>query len=134
MIIANGTTVAVIDGSHFKLFRNKGHEPDIELVAEPEPQLHKASVGSGGRHRNTTANPDRSRLREDNFAASVAAFLNREVLAGRIGDLVIVADARSLGELRRHFHHAVPDKLSGEVEKNLTHLSVHQIAKILQAE
>ena len=89
-------------------------------------------MGSGGRHRNTTANPDRSRLREDNFAASVTAFLNREVLAGRIGSLVIVADARSLGELRRHFHHAVSDKLAGEVEKNLPHLSAREIAATLQ--
>ncbi len=133
VIIANGTIVAVVDGSHFRLFRNRGREPDIELVAEPEPDLHKANMGSGGRHRSTTANPDRSRIREDNFAASVAAYLNREVLAGRIGHLVVVADARTLGELRLHFHHSLSDRLAGQVEKDLTGLPVRGIENALRA-
>lgn len=133
MIIANGTIVAVVDGAHLRLFRNKGREPDIKLVAEPEPRLEHANVGSGGRHRSSTANPDRSRLQEDDFAAAVAAYLNHEALAGRIGNLVIVADARTLGELRRHFHHALADRLAGQVEKDLTGLPIRGIEKALRA-
>lgn len=133
MIVTNGTTVAIVDGAHVRLFRNMGHEPEIRLVAEPSPQLDAANVGSGARHRSSTANPDRSRLREDNFAAAVAGYLNEEALSGRIDRLVIVADARTLGEMRRHFHNALTEKLSGQIEKNLTGFPVSEIEHALRA-
>jgi protein required for attachment to host cells len=133
MILANGTILAVVDGAHVKLFRNQGHEPEIRLVPEPDPDLEPANIGSGARHRNSAANPDRSRLREDNFAAAVAGYLNERALSGRIDRLVIVADARTLGEMRRHFHGALSAKLSGQIEKNLTGFPVSEIEDAVRA-
>ncbi len=133
MIIANGTIVAVVDGAHARLFRNRGREPDIDLVADHDPDLGAKNVGSGGRHRSSTANPDRSRLREDDFAASVAGHLNAQALAGRLERLVIVADARTLGEMRRHFHRALSARLVGVVEKDLTGLPPGAIEDALRA-
>lgn len=131
MILQNGTIVAVIDGEHMRLFRNRGREPHVELVAEPDPHLDAVNVGSGGRHRSTSANPDRSRLREDDFVAAAAGYLNEEALAGRIDRIVIVADPRTLGELRKRFHITLVDKLAGQLAKDLTGLSVRAIEDAL---
>ncbi len=132
MIVANGAIVAVVDGQHARLFRNRGHEPDIDLVAEPAPRLDPTHAGSGGRHRSSTANPDRSRQREDDFAAAVAAHLNAEALAGRIATLVLVADARTLGEMRRHFTPALSSRLAGEIEKDLAGFAPKAIEEALR--
>ncbi|TIP13967.1 host attachment protein [Mesorhizobium sp.] len=131
MILANGTLVAVIDGDKLRLFRNKGHEPRIDLVEMPEPGLHLANTGSGGRHRSSTANPDDSRLREDDFAAAMAAYLNREALTEAFEHVVVIADPRTLGELRRHFQAPLRAKLVGELAKDLAKHSTEAIENTL---
>ena len=119
MILPNGTLVAVLDGTSMRLFHNRGHEPHIELVPLDAPDLGAANAGSGTRHHSSTANPDNSRLHEDNFAAAAAAYLNGEALAGRIDHAVVIADPRTLGELRKHFRDALSAKLVGELPRNL---------------
>ena len=131
MILPNDTTVAVADGTKFRMFRNKGVEPRIELVEMGEADIDVRNQGSGGRHESGAANPDSSRVEEDNFAASVACFLNRQVLDGRIGGLFVIADPRTLGELRRHFHKAVEAKLVGDLAKDLTGQPVSAIEAAL---
>jgi protein required for attachment to host cells len=120
MILPNGAVVVVIDGATMRLFRNMGHEPYIDLTSLPAPDLGASKAGSGARHRSSLANPDSRRLQEDDFAAAAADYLNREALAGRIEQLVIIADPRTLGELRRHYHDALTAKLIGEIVKDLT--------------
>ncbi len=131
MILANGTLVAVTDGEKLRLFRNKGHEPRIDLVELREPALQAASTGSGGRHRSSTANPDDSRLREDDFVAAVAEYLNREALTEAFEHLVVIADPRTLGELRKHVQATLKAKLVGEVGKDLAKHPVEAIEKTL---
>lgn len=131
MILPNGTLVAVLDGASMRLFRNKGHEPHIELAPLATPDLDKANAGSGGRHHSSAANPDLSRLSEDNFAAAAAAHLNGEALAGRMSHVVVIADPRTLGEMRKHFHEALSAKLIGELDRNLTHQTPSEIESAL---
>lgn len=128
MILPNGTTVAVVDGGALRLFRNKGHEPRIELVALSGPDIEVVNGGSGARHRSAAANPDETRLREDDFAATAASLLNKRVLDGGIEKLFVVADPRTLGEMRRHFHEALKAQLVGTVAKDLTGHDVDSIA------
>jgi protein required for attachment to host cells len=120
MIIPNDTTIAVVDGTRFRLFRNKGAEPHIQLVELAQPEVDARNQGSGGRHHTGSANPDDSRIAEDNFAAGVADFLNRQVLDGKITGLFVIADPRTLGELRRHYHKTVEANLVGELAKDFT--------------
>jgi protein required for attachment to host cells len=75
----------------------------------------------------TSANPDRSRLDEDDFAAGVANHLNRLALGGEIASLFVIADPRTLGELRRHFHEVTMEKLIGDLARDLTGSSVEAI-------
>jgi protein required for attachment to host cells len=133
MILPNGAIVAVVDGERMRLFRNIGHEPHIDLADLPEPDLGAGNTGSGSRHHSSSANPDGRRLEEDDFAAAAAGYLNREVLAGKIEQLVIVADPRTLGELRKHFHDVLAAKLIGQLAKDLTGRSGEAIKTAIAA-
>jgi protein required for attachment to host cells len=131
MIIPNDATIAVVDGTKLRLFRNKAAEPNIKLVEESEPKVDAHNQGSGLRHQNSSANPDADRAEEDSFAAAAAEALNRRVLDGEIDSLVVIADARTLGEMRRHFHKTLEAKLVGDLTKNLTNSSIKDIEAVL---
>ncbi|MGO4562537.1 baeRF12 domain-containing protein [Rhizobiales bacterium 3FA27D7] len=131
MILPNDTTVAVVDGEKLRLFRNKGVEPCIRLVEETVSDVQPVNQGSGARHRSTSANPDRWRLEEDDFAASAAAHLNRLMLGGEIISLFVIADSRTLGELRRHYHGVTRENLLGDLAKDLTGSSIETIEAAL---
>lgn len=131
MILPNDATVAVVDGEKLHLFRNKGHEPHISLNALHIPDLAVANEGSGARHRSVSANPDAARLEEDDFATAATGYLNRQVLAGQISALFLIADPRTLGEMRRHYHAELKSRLVGELAKDLTGASVETIEAAL---
>ena len=59
--------------------------------------------------------------------------LNSHVLEGKISALIIVAAPRTLGELRKHYHQKLSAVLVGEVAKDLTGHSVHDVEKALAA-
>lgn len=131
MIVAHGTVVAVTDGEKLRIFCNKGHEPQIDLVELPELALHVGDTGSGGQHRGSTANPDGSRPRDDDFAAAVAASLNREAQMEAFEHLVVIADPRTLGKLRKHFRAPLRSRLVGELAKDLAKHSAKAIQDTL---
>ncbi|MDX8449469.1 MULTISPECIES: host attachment protein [Mesorhizobium] len=45
--------------------------------------------------------PNATRLREDDFAASIASYLNRRVREEACEHLLVIADPRTLGEMRK---------------------------------
>ncbi|ODN72236.1 host attachment family protein [Methylobrevis pamukkalensis] len=132
MILPNGTTVAVADGRTLLLFRNRAHEPDIDLEPLEVPQIEGDTRGSGARHRSSSANPDDARLGEDGFAAAAADHLNRQALGGHIERLFVIADPRTLGELRRHFHGVLASRVVGDLAKDLVDRSVGEIEAALR--
>ena len=131
MILPNDTTVAVADGRSLRLFRNRGAEPRIDLVELDTPDLQVENRGSGVRHRSVPANPDASRLDEDDFAAAAAQWLNQQVLDGAIGKLFVIADPRTLGEVRRHYHAATTAAIVGELAKDFSHHTAEAIEAAL---
>ena len=133
MKLANGTIVAVADGENLNLFRNDGDEGDLRLEAMPSTDVDTANTGSGGRHQSSAGNPDESQQAEDNFSAGIADQLNRQVLTGKIKNLVIIAAPRTLGELRKHYHKALSAVLGGEIDKDLTGHSLQDIEKAVAA-
>ena len=131
MMLPNNAVVAVADGGKLLLFRNHGTDQAVKLMAEPDPVFDATNTGSGSRHHSSSANPDSSRLGEDDFSASVAGYLNNQALNGKLDSVVIVADPRTLGELRVHFHKALEAKIIGQVAKDLTGQSIDQIEATL---
>ena len=133
MQLAKGATIAVADGEKFNLFRNTGDEAHPSLTALSTAEIGTDNKGSGGRHHSSSGNPDDSQIAEDSFAAGTAALLNKQVLAGKISHLVVVAAPRTLGELRKHYHAKLSDVLVGEIAKDLTGHSVKDIEKTIAA-
>jgi protein required for attachment to host cells len=131
LILPPGTTVAVADGATLRLFRNKGVKPGVHLVEITSPRLGSTNSGSGARHHTGSANPDARRIVEDDFAAATAAFLNKRSLDGTIEQLVVIADPRTLGELRKHFHADLSGKIVGELAKDLSRRPLEDIASII---
>lgn len=121
MQFPQGTTIAVTDGKQLHVYRNIGNDIHLRLAPLPEPDIHAQGKGSGLRHHNSAANPDRHRLEEDGFSAAVAGWLNNQVLSGQIQKLFVVAPPRALGELRRHYHPKLQEQLLGELHKEHTH-------------
>lgn len=89
--------------------------------------------GTGPSHQSSSANPDSSQIEEDSFAAGTADLLNRQVLGGQIGKLIVIAAPRTLGELRKHYHQKLSAVLVGEIPKDLTGHSAQEIAKVVAA-
>ncbi|HEY0853335.1 MAG TPA: host attachment protein [Devosia sp.] len=133
MILPNGAIVAVADGHDLSLYRNTGTETRLELAAMDHGELDPGNAGSGGRHRNDSANPDPDRAGEDAFAASAAEALNKLVLGdSAITGVVVIADPRSLGELRRNYHPTLRAKLIGELHKDLSGRPLAEISAAIQ--
>ncbi len=133
MQLPKDATIAVADGETLELYRNSGDEKNPKLTALPETSISGDNKSAGTRHRSSAANPDNSRLEEDSFAAATASWLNREVLEGRIDQLVVIAAPKTLGELRKHYHKALEAKLVGELSKEFTGRPIAEIESALAA-
>ncbi|MBO0903382.1 host attachment family protein [Jiella sonneratiae] len=132
MILPNGAIVAVADGTTLKLFRNRAAEPHIDLAVWDDPEIAAKNPGSGGRHRLSSANPDSDRGAEDGFAAGIAACLNQMALDHGFDHLFLIADPRTLGELRRHFHPRLRSRIVGELSKDLTAHPAEDVAEAIR--
>jgi protein required for attachment to host cells len=131
MQIPNNTVVAVADGEKLHMFLNSGDERDLKLVALDDVDIDAASTGSASAGRNSSANPDGGQAEEAGFAVGIAEMLNRRVLSRKVTSLVVIAAPRTLGELRKHYHKSLEAILIGELPKDLTGHSLHDIEKAL---
>src|SRR5690348_5358129 len=127
MILPHGTVVVVADGTTLKLFRNRGAEPELDLAEFGHPAINLGNPGSGLRHHSDSSNPDPHRKAEDSFAAASAGHLNRLALDGSLERLFVIADPRTLGEMRKHFHSTLQGKIVGELPKDLIDHPVQEI-------
>ncbi|HYE47410.1 MAG TPA: host attachment protein [Caulobacter sp.] len=133
MQLPKGATVAVADGEKFNLFRNAGDEGDLKLTALAHEAVDAGHQGATpGRH-GSSANPDGGQDREDGFSAGVVALLNKQVLAGQITDLLIIAAPRTLGAIRPQYHARLSAALVGEIAKDLTGHALQDVEKAIAA-
>ena len=133
MLLPTGTMVAVADGEKLNLFRNTGHEDSPKLTAEHDTAIDQDNHGSGARHHTSSANPDHGQVEEDSHSAGVAALLNKDAISGKTKHLVVIASPRALGELRKHYSKQLSAVLLGEIDKDLTGHSIHDIEKAIAA-
>ncbi|WP_375402373.1 host attachment family protein [uncultured Sphingomonas sp.] len=96
----------------------------------------QGSAGGGGAQfaqgGGTMGEADYHQLEEDRFAAECAEMLRKRALARKYDRLVVVAPAKTLGELRKHYHKEVQSRLVGELAKDLTGHSVPDIEAALK--
>ncbi|WP_340312937.1 host attachment family protein [Rhizorhabdus argentea] len=81
--------------------------------------------------RGTMGETDFHQLEEDRFAEEIAEMLRKRALSNNFETLIIAAPPRTLGELRKHYHKEVKERLAGEIDKDLTGHTVPQIEEAL---
>ncbi|WP_260922922.1 host attachment protein [Novosphingobium sp. 9] len=140
MLLPNGTVLAIVDGSHFELYRNTGIEAEPMLTAITTPELAATNFSAGHRrsdeprrHQVRTGDGSNDSFDESAHVAAVTGWLNRQVMEHEIDQLVVVADPRSLGEMRRHYHKSLKGALVAEVPKTMTGRPPAEIVRVLHA-
>lgn len=118
MLLPHGTLIALVDGHHLELYRNTGDEAAPDLAPLDAPKFDSANH-SGGSHRSSTGNHADSLVNEDAHAAAAAEWLNDQVLAHKVKDIVLFAAPRTLGELRKHLRKGTEQAILKQYDKDL---------------
>ena len=145
MRVPHNAVVVVADGRKMLFLRNEGDglAPNLQVEhaqeqVNPNNGEHKTdrpgrSFSSVGPGRSAYAETDFHQLEEDRFAAETADLLKRRAFENDYETLIIIAPPRTLGELRKHYHKEVSDRLAGEIDKDLTGHPIAEIEKALLA-
>ncbi|URW76383.1 host attachment family protein [Sphingomonas donggukensis] len=150
MRIPHKAVVVVADGRKLLLLRNEGdglapnlqveHAEEQSNPSDGEQKTDQAgraasTRGGGGfaAGGGTMGEVDFHQQEEDRFAADTAAMLKKRALDNDFEKLIIIAPPRTLGELRKHYHKEVSDRLLGELSKDLTGHPIADIEKALTA-
>ena len=124
--------VAMVDGENFTLFRNEGKPFEPKLSKEEKPELNPTNFSAGVRHQDEVGQKlGRTQLDELAHGAAAAEWLNSKAISGALGDVLIVADPKTLGEMRQHYHSELEKRLVGEIAKTLTGEPVSDIEKAI---
>ena len=124
--------IALVDGKRFVVLRNTGKifEPKLEMVAEPD--LDPTNFSAGVRHQDRGGQiGGETDLNELAHAAAAAEWLNGKAIAGDFDDLIVIADPKSLGEMRRHYHKELESRLAGELDKAIANEPIPTIEKAI---
>ena len=140
MQVPHQSVVMVVDGRKLLFLRNEGDAdyPNLQVEhaeervnpADRDQKTDAAGAASSTRS-GTMEEVDFHQQEEDRYAADAADLLKRRALANDFEKLIIVAAPRTLGELRKHYHKEVEQRLAGEVSKDLTGHPVADIEKAL---
>ncbi len=141
-----GAWVMVADGEKalFLVNRTDSQDPFLELVRQEEHESAPShlqgadrpgrAMDSGPGQRSALQSTDWHQLDKERFADDMADLLYRCAHRGDFEELVIVAPAKTLGELRRKLHSEVAKRLVHEIDKTLTNHPVPEIEGIVKAE
>ena len=124
--------VAIVDGENFVLMRNDGQPFEPVLASAEKPDLDATNFSAGVRHQDAVGQRrGRTDLDELAHGAAAAEWLNARCIANDIEQLVVVADPKTLGEMRRHYHSELEKRLVGEIGKTVTGEPTGRIEKAI---
>ena len=145
MPLPHDTLILVADGRKALFLRNHGdgQQIDLRIASHREREDRKDSdiktdaagrssrpAGVGG-FQDTMAEPDFHQQEEDRFARNLSEKVNAMALAGEFDHLVVVAPARTMGELRPLWHKEVSARIIGEHVKEMTDRPIPDIEALL---
>ncbi|WP_374406782.1 host attachment protein [Pelagerythrobacter sp.] len=126
--------VALVDGNTFVVMRNKGQAFEPVLEAVEKPDLDATNFSAGVRHQDTIGQQHgRTDLNELAHGAAAAEWLNAKAIAGEVDNVLVIADPKTLGEMRRHYHSELEKRLVGEIAKTMTGETSDRIAGAIAA-
>ena len=148
MTLPSNALVLVADGRKALFLRNQGdaRQLDLRTTSHQEREDRKnsdiktdasgqspapAGTGLAG---GTMGEPDFNQQEEDRFARDLADKVNTMALSGKFEALVVIAPARTMGELRPLRHKETAAKLIGEHVKEMTDRPVSDIEALLLGE
>ena len=132
MRLPTNAHVAIVDGENFIVMRNSGQPLEPKLGAAEKPDLSASNFSAGVKHQDAGGQQHgRTDLNELAHGAAASEWLNAKAVAGEIDDVLVIADPKTLGEMRRHYHSELEKRLVGEVDKALTHEPLDKIGKVL---
>lgn len=132
MKVPHNAHIAVVDGNRFLIMRNSGQMFDPKLGGVEAPDLDATNFSAGIRAQDSASQRSGGTdLNELAHAAAVAEWLNAKAKAGEVDDIIIIADPKSLGEMRHHYHPELKSRLRGELAKTMTGEPVDRIAAAL---
>ena len=142
--LAHNSLVLVADGRKMLFLRNDGDAeyPNLKVEHAEEQSNPKdgdqktdaaGAASSTGTAGGSMGEVDFHQQEEDRFAAEAADLLKRRALANDFDALIVVAPPKTLGELRKHYHKEVSNRLTGELDKDLTGHPIPDIEKAIAA-
>lgn len=147
MRVPHNAFVVVADGRKMLFFRNEGDAeyPNLQIEKKrvdvnPSHSDQATDLAGGAMGTRTSGGAwgggnmeevDFHQLEEDRFAAETAELLKERALRNDFESLIIVAPPKTLGELRKHYHKEVSDRIAGEIDKDLTKHPVSEIEAVL---
>lgn len=140
MLLPHGTVFAIVDGEKFELYRNTGMEAEPRLTVIKVPDLEATNYSAAAKDHDKIsrfqvgAPKDRlDKMEEAAHVTAVAQWLNAQVLNHEIDKLVVIADPKSLGQMRRHYHKELEGVLVAEVPKHLNGRPAQEIVRVLHS-
>lgn len=145
MRIPENCWVAVCDGKQALLLRNRGdaRHPDLVVIwslSNPGELTHELGSDRPGRvmrrygtARSAVEQPDLHQKAETELLEAMMRQIGEAIHLKQAGSVIFVAPASALGWIRKHMPAAVEQVVVGELCKDLTHYSVHDIQQYLLA-
>ena len=139
--LLKGAWVLITDGEKALILQNDGdaQHPDLSVrrkESRENPPDRQQSMDRPGRRRDdgpsqrsAMQETDWHELQKHRFAADIAELLYDRVHRGFRGGIVLVADPRTLGEMRGQLHQEVAEQVIAEIPKDLTGQPVDQITR-----
>ena len=124
--------VAIVDGENFVIMQNSGQPFEPKLGDAQKPSLSKSNYSAGVKHQDDVGRHLGSTdLEELAHGAAAAEWLNAKAIANEIDNLLIIADPKTLGEMRRHYHSELEKRLVGEIAKTMAGEPTQTIEKAI---
>ena len=121
MRLPSNAHVAIVDGENFTVMRNTGQPLEPKLGSAEKPDLSATNFSAGVKHQDNAGQQlGRTDLEELAHGAAATEWLNAKAIAGDISDILVIADPKTLGEMRRHYHGELKKRLVGEIDKTMT--------------
>ena len=132
MRLPSNAHVAIVDGENFTVMRNTGQPLEPKLGSAEKPDLSATNYSAGVKHQDNAGQQlGRTDLEELAHGAAATEWLNAKAIAGDISDILVIADPKTLGEMRRHYHSELEKALVGEIDKTVTSEPLEKIAKVI---
>ena len=133
MRLPTNAHVAIVDGENFTVMRNTGQPLEPRLGSAEKPDLASTNFSAGVKHQDDVGQRHgRTNLDELAHGAAAAEWLNAKSINGEITDVLVIADPKTLGEMRRHYHSELEKRLVGEIDKTLSGASTAQIEQAIE--